>query len=347
MKRPFGLILTAIVLGFIALSQLGTAALMTVTGFIGRNGIHNARPGAPALPASFLFYFGILFSMVMALLATWAILTLVGLLRLSNAARISVLVIGGCLAGFGGLSALASIGAMFMHLPTTSPQAAHMQTVVFGIVGFFYALVAATGVWWLIYFSRASVRALFVRPAFAAYGYPLDATLPVPPLQKPGRFSNVPVLIVILACLILVSALSCAMLALLPFPAFLFGVIFSGFASHIIYLAMAIVTALIGYGLLRLDSRARIATIFVLCLGPINSVSLLLPSGRAQFNLYNQKVMEMFQFPGMRPTPMPDFGYSYVVMSSVLVVIFNAALFWILYRYRGDFHRTPPPPALS
>jgi hypothetical protein len=345
MKRPFGLILTAIVLGFIALSQLGTAALMTVTGFIGRNGIHSARPGAPALPGSFLFYFGIVFSIFMALLATWAILTLVGLLRLSNAARISVLVIGGCLAGFGGLSFLASIVAMFMHLPTTSPQAAHMQTVVFGIVGFFYALMAATGVWWLIYFNRASVRALFIRPAFAAYSY--DPTLPAVPLQKPGRFSNVPVLIVILACLILVSAVSCALLALLPFPAFFFGVIFSGFASHIVYLTMAIFTALIGYGLLRLDSRARIATIFVLCLGPINSVSLLLPSGRAQFNLYNQKVMEMFRFGGMPSTPMPDFGYSYVVMSSVLVVIFNAALFWILYRYRGDFHRTPPPPALS
>lgn len=347
MKRPFGLILTAIVLGFIALSQLGTAALMTVTGFIGRNGIHSARPGAPALPASFLFYFGIVFSMVMALLATWAILTLVGLLRLSNAARISILVIGGCLAGFGGLSALASIGAMFMHMPTTPPGPAHLQRLIFGIVGFFYALMAATGVWWLIYFSRASVRALFVRPAFAVYGYPLDATLPVPPLQKPGRFSHVPVLIVILACLVLVSALSCAMLALMPFPAFFFGVIFSGLASHIIYLTMAIFTALIGYGLLRLDSRARIATIFVLCLGPINSVSLLLPSGRAQFKLYNQQIMEMFRFPGMPATPMPDFGYAYIVMTFVLVVIFNAALFWILYRYRGDFQRTPPPPALG
>ena len=347
MKRPVGLILTAIVLGVVALVQLSTAAMMTVTGFMERNRIPNAPPGLPTVPSNFLFYFSIVFSLFMALIATWAILTLVGLLRLSNAARISVLIIGGCMAGFGGLSALASIGAMFMHLPTTPPGPAHLQRLVFGIVGFFYALMTATGVWWLIYFSRASVRALFVRPAFAVYGYPLDATLPVPPLQKSGRFSNVPVLIAILACLVLVSALSCAILALTPFPAFFFGVIFSGFASHIIYLTMAIVTALIGYGLLRLDSRARIATICVLCLGPINSVSLLLPSGRAQFNLYNQKVMEMFRFRGMPPTPMPDFGYSYVVMSSVMVVIFNAALFWILYRYRGDFQRTPPPPALG
>ena len=103
MKRPVGLILTAIVLGFIALSQLGMAALMTVTGFIGRSGIHSARPGAPALPPSFLLYFTIGLAIIMAFLATWAILTLVGLLRLINAARISVLVIGGCLAGFGGL----------------------------------------------------------------------------------------------------------------------------------------------------------------------------------------------------------------------------------------------------
>ena len=166
-------------------------------------------------------------------------------------------------------------------------------------------------------------------------------------MQKPGRFSHVPVPIVILACLFILSALVCFIVALLPLPTFFFGVIFSGFASHILYLMMAILTAFVAYGLLHLDNRARIATIVILCLGPINSVSLLLPSGRTQFNVYNQKVMEMFRFPGVPPTPMPDFGYSYVVMSSVLVVIFNAALFWILYRYRGDFQRIPPPPALG
>ena len=347
MKRPVGLILTTIVLGFIALCQLGAAALMTVTGFFGRHGIPNARPGAPELPANFLFYVGITSAVFMALLATWAILTLVGLLRLSNAARISVLIIGGCLAVFGGFSVLTSIVAMFIHLPSTTNQSAHLQPIIFGIIGFFYALIAATGVWWLIYFSRASVRALFVRPALAAYGYPLDPTHPVLPLQRPGRFSNVPVPITILACLVLLSSFSCAILALTPFPAFLFGVIFSGFASHILYLTMAIFTALIGYGLLRLDSRARIATIAVLCLGPINGVSLLLPSGRARFNLYNQQIMEMFRFPGTPPISMPDYGYAYMAMMFVFVVIFNGALFWILYRYRSDFQRMPPPPALG
>jgi len=345
MKRPVGLILTAIVLGFIALSQLGMAALMTVTGFIGRSGIHSARPGAPALPPSFLLYFTIGFAIIMAFLATWAILTLVGLLRLINAARISVLVIGGCLAGFGGLSFLTSIAAMFIHLPTPSNQSAHLQPIIFGIIGFFYALIAGVGIWWLIYFSRASVRALFVRPAFAAYGY--DPTLPLLPLQKPGRFSHVPVPIVILACLFILSALVCFIVALLPLPTFFFGVIFSGFASHILYLMMAILTAFVAYGLLHLDNRARIATIVILCLGPINSVFLLLPSGQAQFNLYNQQIMEKFRIPGTPPTPMPDFTHTYMAFATVLGLLFNAALFWILYRYRGDFQRIPPPPALG
>ena len=345
MKRPVGFILTTIVLGFIAFGQLSTAAMMTVAGFIGRNGVPNAPPSGPPLPSSLLFYVSIGISVVMALLATWAILTLVGLLRLSNAARISVLVIGGCLAGFGGLCVLTSIGAMFLHLPTTPPEPAYLQTLIFGIVGFFYALMAATGVWWLIYFTRASVRALFVRPAFAAYGY--DPTLPLPPLQKPSRFSNVPVLITILACLFFLGAISCAIIALVPLPAFFFGVIFSGYASHILYLTIAMVTALIGYGLLRLDNRARIATIVLLCLGPINSVLLLLPWGHAQFNIYNQQVMEKFQLPGMPSTPLPDFGYAYMVMASLLGLIFNAALLWILYRYRSDFQRTQPTPVLG
>jgi hypothetical protein len=347
MKRPVGLILTAIVLGFIAFGQLSTAAIMAVTGFIGRNGIPNAPPSTPSLPANFLFYASIGFSVVMALLATWAILTLVGLLRLSNAARISILIIGGCLAIFGGLCVLASFGAIFMHVPTTPPQPAHLQEFIFALVGLFYALIAAIGVWWLIYFSRATVRALFVRSPFAAYDYPLDPTLPAPPLQRPGRFSHVPILIVILACLFILSAFFCVIGTFLPLPAFFFGIIFSGFASHILYLTMAIFTALVGYGLLRLDNRARIATIVILCLGPVNSLLMLLPSGRAQFNLYNRQIMEKFQFAGMPSTPVPDLGYAYMAMMLVFVVIFNGALLWILYRYRADFQRTPPPPALG
>ncbi len=347
MKRPVGLILTTIVLGFVAFVQLCTAAIMAGTGFSARNGIPNAQPGVPLVPANVLFYFSIGFSVVMALLATWAILTLVGLLRLSNAGRISILIIGGCLAIFGGFSVLASIGAIFMHVPTTPPQPAHLQEFIFATVGLFYALVAATGVWWLIYFSRATVRALFVRPAFAAYDYPLDPALPALPLQKPGRFSHVPIPIVILACLFILSAFICVIGTFLPLPAFFFGIIFSVFASHILYLTMAIFTALIGYGLLHLDNRARIATIVILCLGPINSLLMLRPSGRAQFNLYNEQIMEKFRFAGMPATPMHDLGYTYMAMMFVFVVIFNGALFWILYRYRADFQRTPPPPALS
>jgi hypothetical protein len=357
MKRPIGLILTTIVLGLIATFDLFTAAITLVGAAMGSHFLPATTPGssAPPVAAKFLLYFDIGFSLFLALLATWVILTIVGLLRLRNWGRISVLIIGGCLTVLGGLATLGFVLLLIFQFQSTSTNPPglppnlppHFTTFVLAFVAFSYACFAAVGVWWLIYFNRTSVKAFFVRPAIDIYGHVIDSLYTPPPSSMPSRFANVPVAIVILACFFFLSTLSCAMMAFMPFPAFLFGFVLTGPAKLILYLTFAVLSGFIGYGLLRLDNRARIATLAFLSFGLVNMTSILLPWGRSQFLLYNQQMMHTFQLPGEPTSLQPDHAYAFLIVGGVGVLIFNGFLFWLLQRNRSAFLQTPRSPAIS
>jgi hypothetical protein len=88
MKRPLGIILSAIVLGLAALGLLLITALMAVSSvFI----FH--RPVTPANP-HFFVYIMLAISILYMALTVWAVLTVIGILRLRSWARYSILVIG-------------------------------------------------------------------------------------------------------------------------------------------------------------------------------------------------------------------------------------------------------------
>lgn len=311
MKRPIGLILTTIVLGLLALFTLFSGAIMLFGAVIGRHATltPTSASGVPPVGANFVLLFSICTFLFMSLVATWAIFTIVGLLRFRNWGRISVLIIGGCLAVLGGLTAAALVISLIVSStwnqqgnlpPNLSP---HFAAFIMASIAFFYACLAAVGIWWLVYFNRTKVKAFFVSPAVnaysqpAAYRHPIDPTYTPPQLRKPGRFANVPVGIVILACFFLLSTFTCVAIAFAPFPAFLLGFIVSGPAKYAVYLAFAACSGYIGYGLLHLDNRARIATLAFLGFGIVNMASLLLPSGRSHLLLYNQQLMQRWQIP--------------------------------------------------
>src|ERR1700744_560246 len=94
MKRPIGLILSAIVLGLIALVLLLIAALMAFSGILAAH--------QPAFAASrhFMLYLMLAIGAFYAVLTVWAILTVIGILRLRQWSRYSILIIGGGLAAF-------------------------------------------------------------------------------------------------------------------------------------------------------------------------------------------------------------------------------------------------------
>lgn len=341
MKRPIGLILASIVLGCFAALQLLAAALYTFLGFMMRHGLPNqpARPGMPTGP--YLIAIMAFISVLLAVLAAWAIVTILGLLRLRNWARYSILVIGGCLAALGILSIFAGIFASATLLANPDLPA-HTMQVAFLSVGLIYALTAAIGIWWLVYFNLRSTKAFFL-PAYSlaspstpelAYGTSVGAAPPPLPYQTPSRFAQVPTSIIVLACLFLFGALCCTLIALLPIPAFLFGFLLHRPASILLYGVFAIAAAFIGIGLLRMDNRARLGVYAFSAVGIVNFLVLLTPWGQVRYNAYQQSLYTSMTFPGV---PHAIDTHALILFSAVFSLVFYGVQIWIIERHRAAF----------
>jgi hypothetical protein len=344
MKRPVGLILTSILLALEAGFLLLLAALMTFTGIATSRS--PAIATSPVTGAKFVLIFSLGIATGFALFAVWAICTLIGLLRLRNWARISMLILGGGQTFVGLIAAVGMLAMIFIPLPIPPNQAPHLQAIAFSVLGLFYAVVAAVGIWWLVYFSRTAIRDLFLNPSHDIAGLPPTPFQTGQTFSKPGRFAHVPASIMIIGSLYLLSACICALLALLPFPAFMMGVIFTSFGAHILYLSIAIVAGAIGYGLLRLANWARIATLVMLGIGFLNAGLALLPWYEARFRLYNRQVTDSMHLPAPAVF-MPDLTHFYTIFGVLTIVLFNGAIFWFLQRHKRAFHATPPPPAVA
>jgi len=328
MKRPIGIILSAIVLSLAALFHLLMTAVMALAGLFTGN-----QPASPAMP-HFAMFLALGVSVFYAILAVWAILTVIGILRLRLWARYSILVIGGGLAALGVLMALGTALSrnMLSTIPARGPAPdPHMMALVFAVMTVMYVLIAAVGIWWLVYFNLRSTRQLFLasslNPDFNASGLP-----------------HRPIAITILAGFFFYSAACCGIFAFLPFPAFLLGFILPVKAGHVLYLAFALLSAFIGYGLLRLKESARLATIALLVFGCCHIMLSPLPWYQAQFSLYMAQFTAAFPtYPNQSPAMFP-FTPALMLTFGAFALVIYAVLFWLLHRHRAAFN-TPAPPA--
>jgi hypothetical protein len=337
-KRPIGLVLSAIVLSLAALFLLLITALMAVAGVLaGRQ--HTIQP-APHI----LIYLMLAISLFYAALSVWAILTVIGILRLRAWARYSILIIGGGLAVLGLLAALFTlVGRTMLPIPPTRPPLdPHFMTIIFLFIGAFYLLLAAIGIWWLVYFNLRPVRELFSNPNLL-----LQSSNP------PGRFSRTPTAIKIIAGFLLLSSVCCLFGALLPFPAFILGFILPPIATHILYLGFAVLTAFAGYGLLRLKESARLLTIAFLLFGCCNILLAALPWYLARFRLYTTQLTAQLASRMPRIPGQPEVVYShntgFYLICLIWAVIFYGIVLWLLHRHRDVFktHALPPEPMLQ
>ncbi len=239
MNRPIGVIVSAVVLGLAALSLLLMASLMVFVSIFANHQLSTA-----AMPHAAVYLFlGV--SLFYAVLAVWATLTVIGILRLRSWARYSILIVGGGLACLGVFAALGTLlsRSILAKLPTSQPAAdPHIMAIIFMVLAAIYLIIAAIGTWWLVYFNLRSTREPFSNSS-------IDAA-------SSSGFDRVPTAIKILGCFLLFSSLSCLLCALLPYPAFLLGFILPHAASHILYVGSAILVAFAGYGLLRLKEPA-------------------------------------------------------------------------------------------
>jgi hypothetical protein len=334
MKRPIGLILSAIALSLAAFFSILTTVLMMMAGIFA-----DKHPpfiaSAPGATPHFFLYLMLAVAVFYAMLAAWATLTVIGILRLRSWGRYSILIIGGGLAVLG---LFAAVGTLVSHImlpklsaqqPTADP---HILSAVFVALTFFYLLVSAVGVWWLIYFNLRAIRDLF---SGARFQTPSSAGIPASP-------DLVPTPIKIVAVFLFIGAACCLLCLFLPFPAFFLGFILPLSATHVLYLAFAALAAFAGYGLLRLKESARLLTIAFLILGFCNVAMAALPWYQSRFQTYTAQIIRsMPSMPGQSQPP-DVFSSISLLFSAFVGLILYGFIFWLLHRHRAAF-KTPPP----
>jgi hypothetical protein len=327
MKRPVGLILSAVALSLAALFFLLMTAVITLAGVSGAP--HSTTQPVP----HFFIYLMLAISLFYAALAAWAILTVIGILRLRSWGRYSILIIGAGLSVIGIFGALFTLigKAMLPAQPTQPPVDPHIMSIVFLLLAAFYLFVAAVGIWWLVYFNLRAVRDLFANPDLLAQ-------------PDTGPFSHAPTAIKIIGGFLLFGSACCVLCVFLPFPAFLFGFIVPPAAAHVLYICFAIISAFAGYGLLRLKESARLLTIGFLILGSCNLIFLALPWYQARLSLYSAQITSAI--PRMLEQPQISFRYSAAIyfICAIWGVLVYGVIFWLLHRYRAAFKTPTPPP---
>jgi hypothetical protein len=298
MKRSTGVTVIAI------LSLLGSAftfvvgTVMLVVMAIAPVPRSNEFPGSPMLLRAIL-----LASSLMYLLpAVWGILTGIGLLRLKNWARISIIVFSVLLIL---MSAFTGLVSLVVPIPATSNNEVD-PLVMIGIrmvVGAFWLALLGIGIWWLVFFNRSKVKEQFGQLALAFPGgsmsqtaYPVQS-MPVS-ATEPGTAKR-PLSITILAWLLLAGCAFIPLSLVLRAPAILFTTLLNGGPAILFFLTFAALQLCIGIGLLRLRPVARMAAVIYFIFGFLNSaVFYFAPGGHARTLALMESQQTMF--PWMR-----------------------------------------------
>ncbi len=340
MKRPLGVVLSAVVLLLGSLLQLLLAFGMALSGVffgkmasnsaalhqqVGSGGVPVGMAAAPVPGWMPVFMFG-LCAFFLAL-AVWAIVTAVGLIRLRRWARYSVLVIGGCLALIGLVSALMTLVMMAVPLPGAAGAHPTQATfrIVFAGMAFFYGILCMVGVSWLVYFNREKTRAVFAN----TLGEVVE--------------SRRPFLITVIAVFSMIGAVGCVMVSFLPIPGVLFGLILTGWGKVALYLAIGALEAAVGIGLWRLEEWGRRLAMVMMAIGVAQTaLYAAYPSLMVRYSEQLHLLMNPAQVQQHLPFQIwiyrASFGFS---------VLFSIAIVWVLVHYRGAFERPAEPPQIE
>jgi hypothetical protein len=313
MSRSAGVtvIATLSILG--SLLCLAMAGLMVIV-FI-NNPLQNKSLDPAAEP---LLKVGLIVSIILFLaLATWGIVTAIGLLRLQRWARISTLIFSGLLAFFGVISPLFVLAIPMPPSPGVDP--AFMSGVKVGLT-VYYLLHAAIGIWWMVYLTRPKVKAQFETGA-----------LPRQPSRRPLSISIIAWILIVATCFLPISLL-------LHMPAIVFGTVLTGWAANLYMILVGGVALATGVGLLRLKPYGRLLAIAYLVFGMLNGLtSYLLPGATERF----QKMLDAMP----RPFPMPyKPTLNPLLMAACMIPIMLVPLY-LLVKNKKAFEPGPTPDA--
>ena len=332
MKRLPGVIVSAIFLLLGSLFQLLLAFGMALAGVIEHGQVGSGvRSGAgPAMPIPAwmpIFMYGMCAFFVA--LAAWGVFTAIGIFRIRRWARYSILVIAGCLAFIGLPAMLITLATFVMPLPlppnvdASQASTVHAMTgVVMGVVALFYGVMAAVGISWLAYFNLRKVRDLFSSTA--------------------GQITQSlrPFLISVIAVLSMIGAVSCGLIAFLPFPGAFLGMVLYGWQRAALYLVYAVLLGAAGVGLWQLEEWGRRLSLGMQAVGLLQYIVLIArPSLMTRYSGEINRAMNLPQ-----PQPSMQFPGTFYILVFGIGILFLLAIVWILIHYRGAFKPTIVPP---
>ncbi|HEV8385754.1 MAG TPA: hypothetical protein VGQ11_12855, partial [Candidatus Acidoferrales bacterium] len=222
MNRPAGVTVSAVflILGSVLTALMGLLMLL-------------ARSIAPPVPSQPPFYDAIMVASSVTFLgfAVWGGLTAAGLFRMRRWARISILVIGALVVIFcsGSLAIL-----LFVSRQMPEFEASGRAGTILGVMIGMYVVPMLLGLWWLIYFNLAAVKATFLQG--------------VAPDESPRR----PLSIAVIAWHFVAFGLLTPISLWMHFPAFFLGMVLTGWLAVLVYSIYSVLELSIGVGLLRL-----------------------------------------------------------------------------------------------
>jgi hypothetical protein len=326
MKRPAGITVSGVIalIGSLLLVLLSIFIIASLRSLPSTPSLPEGTPAVPVNVAGIL----VVESVVLLGFAVAGIVSAIALLRRRNWGRISFLVFAGLL---GGLSLAAMIGelvAMFvapMMLPPQQNVPRGFLTVVFGIAAIFFLALVGLSVWWLIYFTRRSVKAHFLSEAEIA---------------TPRRG---PLSVTIIAWLLVVSGVLVSLNLFISYPVVMFGFVFRGWSAHLLLLLFGAISFVAGLGMLRWRPAAHSLALafYGLSLLSIGS-SLILPSSFAQMLSVMRETVAQSTIPG---TPFP--GDRFLWFSLLLGLAGVCVPLWFLITRRKAFLDACREPSLE
>jgi len=288
-----------------------------------------ALRNAPEQPA-FVRYSVIGVGVFEAAFAIWGILSGIGLLRLREWARISLLVFSG-LALF--CTAPALVIVPLMPIPQSSDLPANFPIAMKLILEIVYAIPAAIGGWWLYYFNTRSVRDQFRGEAANATG------------AETGGAPARPLSITIIGWIMLIGGGISLPLSFLRFPVLFGGFVLAGWSSFLYLFGWCAFQVVAGAGLLKLKRWAWMLAVCGLSFGLANAlISVLIPGWQARFDEAMSLVRNRMGMPDAQP-PLPIHFFFWFGLAFGLLYV--GVQLWFVAIHKKDFFPASESPARS